>query len=350
MLNPDPETIEIFDLSREELRRILLDFDANKYYLADQIFDWVYKKLLFDFSKMTNIPEKLRAVLSAKFTFSQPEIVFKKFSADGSCKFVMKFGAQKVESVLMRHNYGLSLCVSSQAGCGMGCKFCKTATLGFGRNLTTSEILQQIIFGLISAKKSNLKLRNVVFMGMGEPFHNYENVKKTILILTDPKGLGFSWRNVTVSTVGLINRIKQFFEEKIPSQLAISLNAPTQEKRKQIMPISARFPLEELVETIGIVNLRPRQKIFLEYVLLGGFNTSNEDLSLLIKLLKPIRDRIKVNLIPFNSFEGAIFQRPPTQIIEKWRNELVKNGFTATVRWSKAVDILGGCGQLAGVD
>lgn len=336
-----------WELTRSELKEILACKGISKSFVADQIFEWVYRNRVYDPMKMTNLSLRDRAVVAEFLNFSIAKPAVKLKSMDGSEKFLFSFEEVRVESVLMPHKGRWTLCVSSQAGCAMGCAFCKTATLKLQRNLTVGEIIQQVVFCADLLAQRGEKISNIVFMGMGEPFHNYENVKRALLILTDQKGFQYSWRDITVSTVGLVNRIQQFFVEQLPAQLAISLNAPTQEQRALIMPVAKRFSLDELISAIKNAKLRPRQRIFVEYVLLEGFNASAVDLNRLIKLLNPVKDKIKINLIPFNPFEGAKFLRPSVTVVEAWRSELVRKGFTATVRWSKGIDIQGGCGQLA---
>lgn len=337
----------LWGLTRSELKELLLKKGVLKTFVADQIFDWVYKKRIFDPNRMTNISLKDRQTISECFDFTYSEPIVSLRSVDGTEKFLFQFQGARVETVLMPHKGRWTLCVSSQAGCAMGCAFCKTATLKLKRNLSVSEMIQQVLFCYVHLAQVGERINNIVFMGMGEPFHNYDNLKKTLYILTDPKGFNFSWRQITVSTVGLVNRIQQFFDEHLPAQLAISLNAPTQDKRSKIMPVAKRFSVDELLSVIKSARLRPRQKIFIEYVLLDGFNTSPSDLRALVKLLHPVKERIKINLIPFNPFQGTAFTRPSESVVETWRSELVSRGFTATVRWSKGTDIQGGCGQLA---
>ncbi|MCS6893850.1 MAG: 23S rRNA (adenine(2503)-C(2))-methyltransferase RlmN [Deltaproteobacteria bacterium] len=339
-----PSSLSFFNFTRDELSRVC-DSRFGRRYIADQLFDWVYNKRVTLPLEMTNLSLELRRLLKDVFTFSVPIPELKALSKDGTIKFLFKFDEKSVvESVLMPSRNRWTLCVSSQAGCGMGCSFCKTATLGLRRNLSTAEIIGQIMHALSEVQRIN----NIVFMGMGEPFANYQNVKRAIFILTDKKGLNFSWRSVCVSTVGIVPKIARFFDDGVPAQLAISLNAPTQAKREQIMPVSKKFTIDQLIEQIRTSKLKKRQKIFIEYVMLKGFNTNLEDLNALVKLLDVVKHKIKINLIPFNVFDGSAFARPNNDEIHLWRDMLLKAGFSVTIRWSKGVDIQGGCGQLAG--
>lgn len=334
---------DFFNFTLESLQNEFYERFQRKY-TANQLFDWIYKKFETNPDLMTNIPKKIRDEIKMLYNFEIMKPCKILESMDGSKKFLFTLhDNNKIESVLMPHENRWTLCVSSQVGCGMGCRFCKTATMGFIRNLTTSEIIQQIMSVCINYQKPN----NIVFMGMGEPLANYNNVAQSLKILTEPKGLNYSWRSITVSTVGLIPKIKRFFLDQLPAQLAISLNAPNQKIRSDLMPISSNFKFEQIIETIKNVRLKKRQKIFLEYILIDALTSEENHLNQLAKSLKSVKHRVKINLIPFNEFPDSNFKRPSVEKIENWRKQLQKNGFTATIRWSKGVDIFGGCGQLA---
>ncbi len=332
-----------FDFTLDEMRKILFE-KFQKKFRADQIFDWIYKKFEFNPANMHNISLADRTTLAEMFDFSVFKPTLVKESQDGTKKILFTLADKKqIETVFMPSNGRWTVCVSSQAGCGMGCKFCKTATMGFQRNLSTSEIIQQVLRVILDFKRPD----NIVFMGMGEPLANYDNVVKAIQILVHQKALNFSWRSITVSTVGLEPKIKLFFEEKVPAQLAISLNASNQQVRSFLMPVSNKFSFEKIIETVKNLPLRRRQKIFIEYVLIDEINADDIHLNELIEALKVVRERIKINLIPFNEFADSEFRRPSLKIINRWHKKLKENRFISTVRWSKGVDILGGCGQLA---
>lgn len=339
---------ELLCYDREELQSLLTSkFDASAY-RAKQVFEWLYRRRIKDFSEATNLSQDFRDKLASEFRISYPEKAKVAVSSDGTRKYLIKFpDGKEVESVLIAQKHRFTLCVSSQVGCAIGCKFCRTATLGLKRNLTTGEILGQVLAVQddVAERGADENFKNIVFMGMGEPFHNFDNVTRAIRVLNDPHGLGFSPRKITVSTSGLVPAINKFAEDKAEASLAISLNATDDVTRTKLIPINKKWPLPVLLETLKNYPLGKRKKITIEYVMLGGVNDTKTDLNRLPGLLENIP--CKVNLIPYNENAGLGFKAPTEKWVDFWGKSLLNKGLNVTVRWSKGVDIDAACGQLA---
>ena len=334
-----------YDLSRKELGEFLKAEFGLPAFRADQLFQWVYQQRVTDVNEMTNIGKELREKLAERFYFGDSDYAERQISNDGSRKYLFPMNqGHQVESVMIKQPERMTLCVSSQVGCALGCKFCRTGTMGLTRHLSTGEIMKQFVGVIDDAKNFGDSFSNVVFMGMGEPLHNFDNVVRAITILNDDYALGLSARKITVSTVGLVPAIKKFGESEAQANLAVSLNATTNETRSAIMPINDRFPLEVLLKTLREYPLKRKKRITIEYVMLHGFNTSNDDLARLPKLLRGIP--AKINLIPYNENAGLGFKTPPEDVVYHWQRELMKRRYVATVRWSKGQDIDAACGQL----
>ncbi|MBF0237418.1 MAG: 23S rRNA (adenine(2503)-C(2))-methyltransferase RlmN [SAR324 cluster bacterium] len=311
---------------------------------ADQVYHWLYKKRVQTFNDMRNVSKSAIRLLESSFSLGPIERGPVQKSVDGSIKYGFLMSDQKmVESVLMPHRDHHTVCVSSQVGCAMACDFCMTGKMGFIRNLEPGEIVEQVLEAWkdLSAEDS---IRNVVFMGMGEPFHNYENVMKALEILTSSKGLNFSSRRVTVSTSGLLPQIQRFGQESVRASLAISLNGVTDEVRSRLMPVNKTYNLEKLVETCKAFPLESRKRITFEYILIRDVTDSLSDAKALIRLLHGLK--FKVNLIPFNETGGSPYKRPDPDTIEEFQRYLLNHGVVATQRISKGQDIQGACGQL----
>ncbi|MDZ4785548.1 MAG: 23S rRNA (adenine(2503)-C(2))-methyltransferase RlmN [bacterium] len=310
-----------------------------------QVFEWIYRQKILTPEHWTNISKKFRDDLVKSFKFSLPKTKERQISIDGTRKYLFEIGnGDLVESVMIKQPGRMTLCVSSQVGCAIGCKFCQTGTMGLKRNLSTHEIIGQVMSVIEDAKNFNDMFSNIVFMGMGEPLHNYENVTDALRILRDDLGLNLSARKITISTAGLVPAIKRFAEDDVDACLAVSLNATTNEIRSKIMPINKKYPLEELLKTLAEYPLKKRERITIEYVMLKGINDSSDDLKRLPKLLKGIE--AKVNLIPYNFNSGLGFQSPDKELPQIWQRELNRHGLIATIRWSKGPDISAACGQL----
>jgi 23S rRNA (adenine2503-C2)-methyltransferase len=273
-----------------------------------------------------------------------PEVERRTPSQDGSQKLVLRYGdGARVQAVLMPDADRLTLCVSTQVGCGFGCAFCYTGTMGLERNLSAGEIVGQVMAAR-EGLAAGLRITHIVYMGMGEPLANYTATVKSLRLLTDPQAFAFSPRRITVSTVGLVTGIERLAKENLRVNLAVSLHATSNEIRDRIMPVNRGFAIEELLAACRRFPLPFRQRMTFEYVLLEDVNDSVEDARRLVKLLKGIRG--KINLIPFNDWEGSSFARPPLARILDFQTVLLEHGIRATVRWSKGEDIGAACGQL----
>lgn len=308
---------------------------------ATQIFKWLYQKDARSFAEMTNLSKELRQELEATAFVSNltPEAV--EVGDDGTRKYLFTLAdGEAVESVLIPDEGRNTLCISSQVGCAMACEFCLTGTFRLTRNLTTAEIVNQVC-----AVRRDADIRNIVFMGMGEPLHNLDNVVRAIQILIDGNGLQFSNRRVTVSTSGLVPEMIEL-GRRVTVNLAVSLNATTDELRNRIMPVNRRYPLAELLKACRAFPLPSRRKITIEYVMLGGMNDTLEDAKRLLRLISDIPN--KVNLIPFNEHEGCDFKSPTRAAIDAFHKYLIDRHVTVITRDSRGGDISAACGQLKG--
>ncbi len=335
---------DIKEFTKDQLV-LWLEDRSIKSYRAKQILMWIYMRQADTFEVMTDVGKDVRKCLARHFAIKRLEKERTETSQDGSKKFLFKLNDGKyVESVLIPEKNHYTLCISSQVGCAQGCLFCLTAKGGFIRNLTKGEIIAQVrdVAYDISGSK---RLTNIVIMGMGEPLANYSNVVGAINIITDSDiGLGFSSRRVTVSTSGLIPKLSQLGRETAVN-LAISLNATDNKTRDMLMPVNRRYPLERLLDACAGYPLMPRRRITFEYIIIKDVNDSEEDAKRLARLLRPIR--AKINLIPFNTFEGSDFERPEEHTILTFMKILHKNNYTAVIRHSKGQDISAACGQLS---
>ena len=346
---------ESFDSSAERLNLIGLAPDAlaeffeglgEKRFRARQIMRWVYRRGVLDFNEMTDISLRLRRELQQIACLELPQAIRVEESADGTRKWLVNVGGgQAVETVYIPEPNRSTLCISSQAGCALDCSFCATGHSGFNRNLGAEEILGQVLLAS-RALGSPSAITNVVFMGMGEPLANYRQVVPVAKLLTDDHGPGLSRRRVTISTAGLVPQIRRLAAE-CNVALAVSLHAPTDDLRDELVPINRRHPIAELLRACWhyAEGLASRQITF-EYVMLAGVNDSLKDAARLAKLL---RDRpAKVNLIPFNSFPGTAYRCSAPEIIERFCTHLRSRGIVATIRRTRGDDIDAACGQLAG--
>ncbi len=337
---------DFFNYSYSELADLLeQELGANRF-RATQLFEWVYRKGVTDVEQMTNISRELRLKIAETFDFPKAEIHERHISSDGTRKYLFRVeGGDLVESVMIKQPNRMTLCVSSQVGCAMGCKFCRTATMGLKRSLSTSEILRQVNGVISDAKNFGDGFSNIVFMGMGEPLHNFDGVTRAVQNLTDSRGYGMSPRKVTVSTVGLVPAIRKLAASGISVSLAVSLNATTDETRSRIMPINDRFAMSELLAAIKDFPVGPRKKVTIEYVMLSGFNDSHEDMQRLAKMMRGMP--VKINLIPYNENAGLGWRSPSKEWVHTCQRYLNTQGLQAFIRWSKGADIAAACGQLA---
>ena len=334
----------IKDLSREELAQWLAEKGEPRYRL-DQLEGWLYRRDVVSFHDMTNLPRAFREELEREFLLFSLEEVAREEALDGTVKFLFSArDGERVESVLIPDRDRLTLCVSTQVGCRMGCRFCLTGRQGFRRDLTRGEILDQVLLVRREARSRGREITNVVFMGMGEPLDNYRESLAALRILVSDRGLGFSHRKVTLSTVGLVPQIRRLAGEGLDLTLALSLNATDNETRSFLMPINRKYPLEEVMAALRDYPLPPRKRFTLEYVVLKGVNHSPQDARRLARLVKGLR--VKVNLIPFNPFPGAEFERPSEREVLDFQAQLRARGISTFIRQSRGQEISAACGLL----
>ncbi|MFZ9940833.1 MAG: 23S rRNA (adenine(2503)-C(2))-methyltransferase RlmN [Luteolibacter sp.] len=336
-------------LSHEDLATWLKD-QGEPTFRANQILDWVWKKKADSIEAMSNLPAALRAKLQESFRLSSLTHSHTQGSSDTTRKFLFKLhDGRYVESVLIPANPALyggasdrrTLCVSSQVGCAYGCKFCASGLAGFTRNLDASEIAGQV---LAAEQLSNERVDNIVFMGMGEPLANINNLLAAIHLITHEKSLHLGARHLTISTSGLVPQIRQLAEHPQQIRLAISLHGATDEIRQQIMPVNRKYPLAELFDALDYWNLRKNQKLTLEYILIENINDSLEQAATLARVAR--RLHAKVNLIPYNTVEGLEWKRPSDKHCRAFRDVLKNADVQATLRLEKGHDIDAACGQL----
>ncbi len=330
----------IFDITYENLEKYFLSINDKKF-RATQLYDFLYKKRCYDLNIMNNIPNNVKEKLKEDYDFSFIKIIKKQ--ADKDVKkylFELKDG-NRIESVLMFHDYGISLCVSSQVGCNMGCAFCESGRLKKVRNLETYEIVEQL---LLIEKEANIKITHVVVMGIGEPFDNYDNVMNFIRIITSNKGIDMGSRHITVSTCGLIPGIIKFMNDFNQVNLAISLHAPNDEIRNKIMPISKAYKLNDLMDTIKKYIKKTNRRITFEYIMLDGINDSLDNAKELAKLVKGMN--CYINLIPYNETENIAFKRSKKVQILAFYDILKKNNIAVTIRREFGGNVDAACGQL----
>ena len=334
------EVKSFIDFSSSEIYKALSECGADSYRL-NQINDWIYSKYVQKWEDMANLPKDLLMKLSTLAPLHPlKEINCSGLGSDPTQKFLFLTSKKnKIESVLMRQGSRVTVCISSQSGCAVDCDFCATASMGFKQNLSTGEIVDQV---LQLSNRSSLKITNVVFMGMGEPFLNYQKVVEAAKIMNEKMNLGS--RRITISTAGIVSKIYQMADDKLPFKLAVSLNAPNDEIRKKIMPLTTTNPINELLKAAEYYYIKLRRFITFEYVLLENVNSDEKCARQLIHLLKNIP--CKVNLIPYNEIESE-YKRPSNISINNFERILKEAPFTTTVRWSKGTNIDAGCGQLA---
>jgi len=339
------EKINIKSLNHDELLAYLVCQGLKKF-RVDQIFRWIYMHHARSFDDMTNIAKLERAQLASYFYIPTLKIIKSETSHDGTKKFLFELvDNHTIESVLIPDEARLTLCISSQVGCRQACRFCLTGSGGFTRDLEAYEIVDQVLeISRILKNEETRGITNIVLMGMGEPLANFDKVVKAVKLITSTKGLGFSPRRVTVSTDGLVPEIERLGHSGLKVNLAVSLNATTDEVRDRIMPVNKRYPIKELLAACTRFPLELRRRITFEYVMLRGVNDSMEDAKRLTKLLRGIK--CKINLIPFNPFSGSEFKRPEDAIVRSFQKVLLDAHYTALVRESRGQDISAACGQL----
>ncbi|NBX77013.1 MAG: 23S rRNA (adenine(2503)-C(2))-methyltransferase RlmN [Proteobacteria bacterium] len=306
---------------------------------AKQLYRWIYKERETDFEKMTDLSKDFRRELGEKFTLSKIEVSETHPAEDGTIKYLVKLSdGEQVESVFIPTEGRVTLCVSTQVGCKMACTFCATGYQKFVRDLKAWEIVDQLM-----SVPHPRPITNIVLMGMGEPFDNYEEVMKALKLFNDPLGLKIGKRHITVSTVGITDKIQPFIDASL-GKLAISLHGTTDEQRSEIMPINAKFPMNELMEACRNLKFRGTERVTFEYILIKDFNDSDEDAYRLIKLMKGIP--CKINLLAYNENPFVDFKRPDEARVLKFQNILLKHHLTTTYRRSRGRDVAAACGQL----
>ncbi|WP_310605085.1 23S rRNA (adenine(2503)-C(2))-methyltransferase RlmN [Anaerosporobacter sp.] len=323
--------------------KIVMEELGEKTFRAKQIYEWMHKKLVNSFDEMTNLSKALRDKLEENFELTSLHVVDKRESVkDGTCKFLFELSDNRViESVLMKYKHGNSVCISSQVGCRMGCRFCASTLGGLERNLTPAEMLDQIYK---IQQISGERVSNVVLMGTGEPLDNYDHVLQFLSLLTDENGLNISQRNITVSTCGLVNRIRELAEEELQITLAISLHAPNDTIRKEIMPIANKYTIKEIIEAVTFYYNKTGRRISFEYSLVEGVNDSEANAKELIQVVKGLN--CHVNLIPVNPIKERDFKQTQMQFVQNFKNILEKNRINVTIRREMGSDIDAACGQL----
>jgi 23S rRNA (adenine2503-C2)-methyltransferase len=345
-------------LTRDALRAALIEAgtpEKQAKMRTGQIWQWIYQKGVRDFAEMTNLAKDYRALLAEKFVVAVPELVKREISADGTRKYLVRIaGGHEVEVVYIPEEDRGTLCISSQVGCTLTCSFCHTGTQKLVRNLTAGEIIGQVMLarddmdewpepGEGSDARPRL-ISNIVLMGMGEPLYNFENVRDAMKIAMDPEGISLSRRRITLSTSGVVPEIARTAEE-IGCQLAVSFHATTDEVRDKLVPINKKWPIAELLDALrAYPKASNSERITFEYVMLKDVNDSDEDARRLVKLIKGIP--AKINLIPFNEWPGAPYERSDWQRIERFADIVYKAGYASPIRTPRGEDIMAACGQL----
>ena len=330
----------IYNYKLDELEDYFLSIGEKKF-KARQIYDWLYIKNVNDFYKMTNINKSLQEKLSNTFSLKFIKIIKKQENELTSKYLFLLLDGNYIEAVLMRHDYGISVCVSSQVGCNMGCKFCESGRLKKVRDLEAYEIVEQIILIQNDIKE---RIDSVVIMGIGEPFDNYDNIMKFIRIINNPFGINIGARHITVSTSGLVPKIKKFMNEDLQVNLAISLHAPSDEIRNRIMPVNKAYSISELIDTLKEYIKKTNRRVTIEYVMLNSVNDSYEDAISLANLLRGMN--VYVNLIPYNETSHIEFKKSSKDVIMKFYDTLKKNSINVTIRREFGSGIDAACGQL----
>ncbi len=322
---------------KEEMKNI-----AEKPYRAEQIFKWLYVENVTSFEQMTNLSLELRKKLQENFKIEPFKIIKKQESSDGTKKYLFDvLDSNAIETVLMEYKHGKSICVSTQIGCKMGCKFCASTGINFIRNLSSGEIVEQI---LAVERDENIKISNVVFMGIGEPLDNYDNVLNAIKIINNPKGINIGARHISISTSGIVPKIYKLADENLQCTLSVSLHATDNEKRSAMMPINKTYNIEELIKACKYYIKKTNKRISFEYALAKDNNDNLEDAKNLVKLLKGMI--CHVNLIPINKIENGNYVKSTNENIIKFRDYLNEKGIVATIRRELGTDIDAACGQL----
>ncbi|WP_449539963.1 23S rRNA (adenine(2503)-C(2))-methyltransferase RlmN [Ferdinandcohnia sp. Marseille-Q9671] len=334
----------IYSLQLAELENWLIE-NGEKKFRGNQIFEWLYTKRVTSFDEMTNLSNALRQKLEEKFTITTLNTIIQQTSSDGTMKFLFELhDGYSIETVLMKHEYGNSICVTTQVGCRIGCTFCASTLGGLKRNLEAGEIVAQVVKVQKALDELGERVSHVVIMGIGEPFDNYDQMLSFLKIINHDKGLNIGARHITVSTSGIIPKIYKFADEKLQINFAISLHAPNTEIRSKLMPINRAYKLPDLMEAVRYYIDKTGRRISFEYGLFGGVNDQVEHAEELAKLLKGIK--CHVNLIPVNYVPERDYVRTPKEQIFEFEKTLKKHGVNVTIRREQGHDIDAACGQL----
>ena len=334
--------LDIKSLSLDELKEVVTGY-GEKAFRAKQLYEWMHKKLAASYDEMSNIPKALREKLAKDWPYLCLEAIEVQTSKlDGTQKYLFLLpDGNVIESVLMKYHHGNSVCISSQVGCKMGCRFCASTIGGWTRNLTPGEMLDQIYQ---IQRLSGERVSNIVMMGTGEPMDNYEHAVKFVHMISDENGLNISQRNITISTCGIVPRMRQLAEEKLQITLALSLHASTDEKRRELMPIANKYTMDEVLDACRYYYDQTGRRLTFEYSLVGEKNDTEEDARLLWGKIKGLN--CHVNLIPVNPIKERDFRQSDKKVIDKFKNKLEKYGINVTIRREMGRDIDGACGQL----
>jgi 23S rRNA (adenine2503-C2)-methyltransferase len=342
-VSAQPRRRDLTDLDRATLEAELVA-RGHERFRAAQIFGWIYRHGATDLAAMTDVPRILREQLAGELPLSTPELVQRQRSTDGTEKFLIRFAdGSQVESVFIPDTPAMTFCISTQVGCAMACAFCLTGKMGLMRNLTAGEIVGQVRV-LANALDMRGRSFNIVLMGMGEPLHNYDETMTALRILVDEHGFAVPARRITLSTVGLLPALERLSHEEVMPNLAISLHAPTDDLRGELVPINQKYGVREILEACKRFPLRKRRRITFEYVLLAGVNDSPHAARQLARLMAGVK--AKVNLIPLNAAAGIPFERPSDEAIDAFARVLADHGVAVSVRKSRGRDIRAACGQL----
>lgn len=339
---------QLLGLTREELRHLAEQWGLPAY-RGSQLYHALYAERRFNFAQMTNLPRGLRERLAREAVIGLPRLDKRFASADGTIRYLFRLDdAKSVEAVWMPEEDRQTLCLSTQAGCAVLCRFCATGLLGLLRNLSAAEIVAQALVALEDNRAHLRPVTNVVLMGQGEPLLNYDATLRAVRLMADPEGMNIPWRRITLSTSGILPGIRRLAAEPQRPKLAISLNATTEEQRRTLMPVTRKYHLTELMEACRRYPLRPWERLTFEYVLLGGVNDSSQDAERLIQLLGGFR--AKVNLIPWNPTPSLPFHAPDPGQVENFQQTLRGAGLLAFIRKPRGQDIYAACGQLASLE
>ncbi|MED1202124.1 23S rRNA (adenine(2503)-C(2))-methyltransferase RlmN [Heyndrickxia acidicola] len=343
-VNEQPAISSIYSLSLDELKQWLTE-NGEKSFRAAQIYDWLYQKRATSFDDMSNLSKQLRDKLNNSFTITTLNTIIQQTSADGTMKFLFELhDGYSIETVLMRHEYGNSICVTTQVGCRIGCTFCASTLGGLKRHLQAGEIVAQVVKVQQALDELNERVSSIVVMGIGEPFDNYDQLMKFLRIVNSKDALNIGARHITVSTSGIVPKIYTFADEDIQINFAISLHAPNSELRSKLMPINRAYKLPDLIEAVKYYNEKTGRRVTFEYGLFGNVNDQVEHAEELARLIKDLK--CHVNLIPVNYVPERDYVRTPKSQIFKFEKTLKERGVNVTIRREQGSDIDAACGQL----